>query len=306
MTTPDTESKTHALTHTFARRTLLVAAVSTLCVGSLARPERAWALTPVTPLVNLQVVDRDTGEVARVWRHAGKLYVAGQPGARYSLRMTNNSGGRVLAVVSVDGVNVVTGETAAYSQRGYVLSPNQTHDINGWRKSDQEIAAFNFAPLAGSYAARTGRPDDVGVIGVAAFREREAAPIAVSPPVAREARDAAQRRVETPPPPLPIPPVASRLETPASPSAMAEARASMAAPSAKLGTGHGAREWSHARLVSFERASASPQYVYRLEYDSPARLIASGVMPRPRPSPPAPSPFPGNRNGYVPDPPYGR
>ncbi len=321
MATPDTNDKTHTITHTLGRRTLLAAAVSTLCVGAVAPTTSAWGLTPVSSLVTLQVVDRETGEVARVWRHAGKLYVAGQPGARYSLRVTNNSGGRLLAVVSVDGVNIVTGETAAYNQRGYVLRPYETHDINGWRKSNQEIAAFNFAPLAGSYAARTGRPDDVGVIGVAAFREREAAPVAVSPPVSRESRGAmrdvppppalaipqAQRRPEAPapPPPLPIPPVASRVETPAPPASMAEARASLAAPSARLGTGHGEREWSRATFVNFERASAYPSYVYRLEYDSQTRLIASGVIPRPRPSPQAPSPFPGNRNGFVPDPPYG-
>jgi hypothetical protein len=79
----------------------------------------------------------------------------------------------------------------------------------------------------------------------------------------------------------------------------------MAAPSAKLGTGHGEREWSRATLVSFERAGPSPNYLYRLEYDSQARLMASGVIPRPRPIQQGPSPFPGNRNGFVPDPPYG-
>ena len=296
----------------FARRALLAAAVSALGVAAVAPGGSALALSPVPPLVTLQVVDRETGETARVWRHGGKLYVAGQPGARYSLRVANNSGGRVLAVVSVDGVNVVSGETAAYSQRGYVLDAYQTHDIRGWRKSNTEVAAFNFAPLAGSYAARTGRPDDVGVIGVAAFREKapEAA-VAVSPPSAWESsRPRSSARAEAPPP-LPIPPVARRVETPAPAAAdalsagrmMAEAR--MAAPSAKLGTGHGAREWSRVTLVDFERASVTPNYVYRLEYDSQARLIASGVMPRPRPIPASPSPFPGNRNGYVADPPYG-
>lgn len=304
-----TNQITDTRTQTLARRTMLAATMFAVCSGASAPAGSAWGLTPASPLVTLQVVDRETGEVARVWRHAGKLYVAGQPGARYSLRLTNNSGGRLLAVVSVDGVNVVTGETAAYNQRGYVLAPHQTHDINGWRSSDQEIAAFNFAPLAGSYAARTGRPDDVGVIGVAAFREREAAPIAVSPPTSWDSRAPTradppnQRRMEAPapPPPLPIPPVASRVETPAPSSAAAEARASMAAPSAKLGTGHGAREWSRATVVRFERASAAPGYVFRLEYDSQARLMASGVIPRPQ----GPSPFPGNRNGYVPDPPRG-
>ena len=74
-------------------------------------------------LVDLQVMDRETGQPLRVWRHRGRLFVAGQPGARYSLRVTNNTGGRVLVVMSVDGVNILTGETAGYGQRGYVFGP---------------------------------------------------------------------------------------------------------------------------------------------------------------------------------------
>src|ERR1035437_2501749 len=35
-----------------------------------------------------------------------------------------------------------------------------------------EVAAFVFANEAESYAARTGRPDNVGVVGVAVFREK--------------------------------------------------------------------------------------------------------------------------------------
>ena len=108
--------------------------------------------------VDLSVVDRDTGQVLRVWRHDGRLFVAGRPGARYSLRVGNHTDGRVLVVLSVDGVNILTGETAGVDQRGYVFSPFESYDLSGWRKSDTEIAAFTFAPLPQSYAARTGRP----------------------------------------------------------------------------------------------------------------------------------------------------
>src|SRR4051812_33301917 len=86
------------------RRTILAAAVSAIGLIGAARAE---AIAPA--LVDLQVVDRETGETARVWRRAGRLYVVGRPGARYSLRVTNNSPGRVLVVMSVDGVNVLTG-----------------------------------------------------------------------------------------------------------------------------------------------------------------------------------------------------
>jgi hypothetical protein len=49
--------------------------------------------------------------------------------------------------------------------------PGQLIDIGGWRKSMSEVAAFVFTALPESYAARTGRPGNVGVIGVAVFRE---------------------------------------------------------------------------------------------------------------------------------------
>jgi len=35
-------------------------------------------------------------------------------------------------------------------------------DINGWRKSQSSTAAFYFTELPDAYAARTGRPDNVG------------------------------------------------------------------------------------------------------------------------------------------------
>ena len=67
-------------------------------------------------------------------------------------------------------------ETADIAQGGYVLDPGRTFDISGWRKSDTHVAAFEFAALTDSYAARTGRPGNVGVIGMAAFLEKPAPP----------------------------------------------------------------------------------------------------------------------------------
>src|SRR5262249_39846641 len=116
------------------------------------------ACAQTSNLVDINVVNRDTGESLRTWYHDGRLYVAGDPGTRYGLRFANHTGGRVLAVVSVDGVNIVTGETANYDQRGYVLDPWQTINVNGWRKSETAVAAFQFSPLSASYAAKTGRP----------------------------------------------------------------------------------------------------------------------------------------------------
>ena len=170
--------------------TLLAAAAATACS---APPAAA-----VGSIVDVQIVDRDRAETLSTWRHRGASYVAGRPGDRYAVRLTNRSPGRVLVVLSVDGVNAVSGDTAAVSQTGYVLAPWQTAEITGWRKSYSEAAAFYFTALPDSYAARTGRPDNVGVIGAAVFRERVPEPVGgwfrQAPSVAQES--AANGRLE--------------------------------------------------------------------------------------------------------------
>jgi hypothetical protein len=200
----------------------------------------------------------------------------------------------VLAVISVDGVNVVSGETATTQQSGYVLSPWRLLDLAGWRKDLSRTAAFYFTPLPDSYAARTGRPDHVGVIGVALFRKKQPAEISQIAPVpaprpfarneaSRESRDAA----------------GTGAAVPESAPAEAQDAARAQAPAAKLGTGHGRSEPSHARYVGFERASLDPAEVVTIYYDSHRNLVARGVIREPRPLPHLhPSPFPG----FVPDP----
>jgi hypothetical protein len=268
------------------RRGLIAAAVAVIGFVAVAKVA-ADAPAPV----DVDIIDRETGEAARVWRHAGRLHVAGQTGARYSLRVTNNTPGRLLVVMSVDGVNVLTGETAGYGQSGYVFRPYESYEVTGWRKSDSEVAAFTFAPLSRSYAARTGRPRDVGVIGVAAFNERVVRPLAVAPSVSAEARTGR-----------------SSADSAAAETASAAPPALSSPRSERLGTEHGAREWSAVTTTAFQRATRHPQFVRRIEYDSFENLVANGVIPRSRFSYPGPRPFPSSPEwgGYVPDPPGGR
>lgn len=223
-------------------------------------------------LVDIEVVDRDTGQTLQTHWHKGQRWIAGNPGKRYSLRVVNRSGARILAVLSVDGVNVVTGQTASPDQSGYVLGPWERAEIAGWRKSTQEVAQFYFTALPDSYAARTDRPDHVGVIGVAAFVEK--------------------RRVE---PMASAPAGMNRMEAD---SAQGAARMKSYAEE-RLGTGHGKREYAPIEYTEFERASATPNEVDSLRYDSRANLLANGVIPARRCCKPEPTPFPG---GFVPDP----
>ena len=303
-----------------ARRRWLLGALAQ-AAGLAALSACSWpAAAYQSGIASLEVYDRDSGQVLPTYFQAGRQFVPGRPGARYALRLRNNSGQRVLVVLSIDGVNVISGETADWRQTGYVLDPGRSYDINGWRKSNTEVAAFEFAPIERSYAAQTGRPGNVGVIGMAVFRERYVPPPMVVPPS----------------PPV-MPPI-SRMEAPAGGRGMADATAppAPAAPAAaaksaqgmaserssggnsnsnmprdmdqeagsRLGTGHGQREWSVTQHTRFERASSSPEQVLQLEYDSQERLVAAGIIPAPYPpyAQTRPRPFPSNP-GYVPDPP---
>jgi hypothetical protein len=221
-------------------------------------------------LVDVSVYDRSAGRWLPVHRHEGRLYLTGKPGHEYQIRVQNRQGDDVLAVVSVDGVNIITGQTADPSQSGYVIGSRSHLDMAGWRRSLSQTAAFYFTALPDSYAARTGRPDDVGVIGVALYRRKFV------------------------PPPAPIAESRPKYRGGGGPDSAAARRAEESAD--RLGTGHGRHETSYARHVTFERASSAPAEVITLYYDSHANLVARGVIRERVPA--APRPFPG----FVPDP----
>ena len=281
---------------TINRRSLLTTVASAATLFALsACAGGAWAHQG---LASFEVFDRDTGQVLQEHFKDGRRFVAGQPGARYALRLRNLTPVRVLVVLSVDGVNVISGETADWRQVGYVLDPGRSADINGWRKSGTEVAAFEFAPIERSYAAQTGRPGNVGVIGMVVFRERvKPLPQALAaPPQAPVLAARAENRAD---------PVVEPSATGAAggaPSPAAERSAAADKASSRLGTGHGQREWSVSQRTSFERASSSPEQLSQIEYDSHERLVAAGVIADPY-AYTRPRPFPANQGGFVPDPP---
>jgi hypothetical protein len=99
-------------------------------------------------------------------------YVIGSQGQRYSIAIQNHTGHRFEVVGTVDGLDVVNGRDGSLDNRGYVLMPYATLDIEGFRQSQEAVAAFRFASVRDSYAAQTGSARNVGVIGIAFFAER--------------------------------------------------------------------------------------------------------------------------------------
>jgi hypothetical protein len=266
----------------------------------------AFSAQALGRLADLTIVDRSSGATLPVYYHHGEYWVAGQPGARYSIAIRNQGEDRLLAVTSVDGVNVLTGASAGVMQSGYVFDSYSGYQISGWRKSDNEVAAFEFAAAADSYAERTGRPQQVGVIGVALFRERRAQPLpstapAYPQPERREQGGASESRAGK-----------SDMADLSSAPALAAKAPSGGAPvpsenapqksRQQLGTGHGQIETSPIAHTSFERAQSQPNEIIRIRYDSRESLIAMGIISE-QPRPPV-NPFPAS--GYVPDPPARR
>ena len=153
-------------------RRMAFRASAALLAAAFAAPALAYWAPPASPLAAVDVYDRTTGSALTMYERDGRRYVVGAPGNEYAVRIRNCTGQRILAVTSVDGINVITGDTASPDQSGYVIEPWGSVEIAGWRKSMSHTAAFYFTNLGDSYAARTGRPFDVGVIGVAVFAER--------------------------------------------------------------------------------------------------------------------------------------
>ena len=254
--------------------------------------------TAVGSIAQVSIVDRRSGAEIVPHFYRGEYWVAGTPGASYSISIRNRLGERLLAVASVDGVNVVSGATAAWGQTGYVFSPNQRYEITGWRKSDSEVAAFTFTASPNSYAERTGRPANVGVIGVALFREKQPEPLYEDAKVAQPATGAPAPAAPAPAEPAP------EMEFNAGQARREASSKDTLARAPKLGTGHGEREYSHVDHADFQRLQPEPNEIIRIRYDSYDNLIAMGVIKRPRPALPAINPFPGSPvAGYVPDPP---
>ena len=260
----------------------IVAAASVMAMSGAALAH--WPIERVS----VEIIDRTDGRVLPIYSHEGRRYVIGKPGNEYGIRVRNSGNERTLAVMSVDGVNVISGDTASASQTGYVLGPQSSFEISGWRTSMSRTAAFYFTALPNSYAARTGRPDNVGVIGVAVFRERPRVVQQFGGKLERQdaARDEADRAA------------------PASPSARAQADSgAMAEKKSQLGTGYGRSESSYAQYTDFQRASDSPSETIAIYYDSYDNLLAQGVPVAPAPiARSRPEPFPdGGR--FTPPPP---
>ncbi len=239
-------------------------------------------------LADISIHDRTDNRRLQVYWHEGKAWVVGKPGNEYQITVHNRLPEDVMAVMSVDGVNIVSGETARADQTGYVLAARRSFDIAGWRKNTSQTAAFYFTQLPDSYAARTGRPDDVGVIGVAVFRRKAyEPPVRLAPPASAPFSEGRPSAADA---------SSSRNESMARSDGAAKSAELSRQAEERIGTGHGRIEDSRVTYTNFERAGNLPSETIAIYYDSYRNLLARGVVRQPVPI--TPRPFPG----FVPDP----
>ncbi|MCU0664205.1 MAG: hypothetical protein MUC50_17990 [Myxococcota bacterium] len=240
------------------------------------------------------------GYAAPIYSGDGRSWIEGVYGRSYAIRVFNHTGERIEAVVSVDGRDVVSGGSGDYrKQRGYVIDPYGSVLIDGFRQSYQNVAAFYFTAPGDAYASRMGDSRNLGVIGVAVFRERTPY-VPPPPPIAYETR----RRSDG----LGSGRAAKSAPAPSSGAARSyESEAAADAPrSQSLGTGYGESTYSPVSTTKFVRRSARrPDVLLSIRYDDRQGLIDNGVLARPYypPQPPQPQPFPSAQPQFAPPPP---
>ena len=222
---------------------------------------------PASAGPRIELVDDGTQMLPTFWQ-GGRRFVLGQMGARYQVRIVNPTAARIEAVVSVDGLDAIDGRPANLNKRGYIVPAFGDVTIDGFRTSLDAVAAFRFSSVRDSYAARVGRPRNVGVVGVAFFGERPA------PAWHYRAAPPETGRAE----PAPAPPTAADAESSAPSKSAGGAAPAPAAARPGLGTQFGESRESHVVETTFVRASTSPMAISELRYDDREGLLSRGIQ----------------------------
>jgi len=123
--------------------------------------------------LSVALVD-ESGRTLPGYTAGGRTLILGEDGERYRIVVRNATTARFEIVASVDGLDVIDGKPADPNRRGYIVDPHGTLVIDGFRTSDDVVAAFRFGKVAESYAAQTSGDRNVGIVGLAIFSERGA------------------------------------------------------------------------------------------------------------------------------------
>ncbi|HET7810753.1 MAG TPA: hypothetical protein VFL16_09260 [Steroidobacteraceae bacterium] len=204
--------------------------------------------------VSVEIVSADGGTFREfpVSSRDGALrsYLQAEKGARYRVRVRNDSGERLGLVIAVDGRNIINGAKSELTRDEpmYVIGAWQTENYRGWRASLEAVNEFYFTDWSDSYAEAFGDRSARGVIAVAVYRE--VAPPRVNRPWREDGREAGASG------PAPASAGADR--------AAGEAKAARRDESA--GTGYGDRRIDRAVAVEFV-AQSEPDSRHFIKYE---------------------------------------
>ena len=189
-------------------------------------------------------------------------------------------------------------------------------NIPGWSLNNNEVARFFFQQAAESYAAKTGDPRNVGVIGAAIFNEKDPTPDYMRGVVLGD-------RGGFTLPEGPASPVFQSFycNTVGSPVPISDSTCTVSPDSAtydsnpverergvekrtkgkidvasEIGTGFGKAQTFRVQDVTFERVSPTPDETMEITYDSRKGLEKRGVDLNYKPTVTRPNPFPGDNH----------
>jgi len=263
------------------KKTGLLLALAVVMAAPAAAHDR-WRPAGPGALVSVSVeVDGRTADLFPAVDGSGRHYLEAKRGASYAVTLRNRTGERVGVVLTVDGLNAISGTLEGGGGRMYVLDPWGEATVRGWRTSLREVRRFTFVDETRSYAERTGQSNSrLGWIEVSVYRE-----------VRRHARyrprlgeDRARSAEAAPASPLPSPPEAEGRANDRAEGADDDERASRGArkqASPYPGTGWGSRAHDPVVVVSFDPEPAPTERI-TLRYEYRDALLALGVLPGPR------------------------
>ena len=210
----------------------------------------------------------------------GRYYVEARRGGRYALRLANRTGERVAVLMTVDGINVISGDKQRADEQGrmYVLDPWESALIQGWRTSLDDVRRFTFVDEQASYAARSGKSNSrMGWIEMSVFRERQRyaqrrPDVSKAEPYSEGSRDDAQAPAAAAPAPR------AEAESRARADSDGAKKAGSVGAGAYPGTGWGEHTHDAVQEVEFEAQSVAAERI-TLRYEYASGLRALGILP---------------------------
>jgi len=215
---------------------------------------------------------------------SGRYYLEAWRGARYAVRLANRTGERLGVLLTVDGLNAISGERSFAGPRSpgrlYVLYPWDETLVQGWRTSLEEVRQFTFVDEERSYAARSGKANArLGWIEVEVFRERRPVvrpwPYWPRPDDGRYGEDQREENRGEPDAKTKDEGASSARDGIAGRAPAPPATAAPVYP----GTGWGPRAEDPVRVVSFD-PEPTPAERVTLRYEYASALRALGILPR--------------------------